>query len=525
MQMQSYVIPRPPVRRALAMSAAIHALVAILAWWRLDSDARKPRYLDIELAPAVPAVEALPEEQIRASAPRERDTDEQVPAATTPSGEGWIVDAGIDAAPVDAARPDAAPPDAAPDAAPLIATLDGGTGDGDGGAEAVATGGDAGTALEPGTGSGSGDVVADSSEAPAEAGRGRESSSNASGEGSGSGIGSGSAEGAGTGLTNDPAVDGAATSPGTAANLLSYFPDGHVVTVLVRFDRLRGTEWTTQIERVLRPLPDYGAMFGDKDARLADKLETIVISSPEPNDPRLTTVIGRTKLGRSALRELLGRAAPVKWTTTTGGLFGQRPPPFPNDTRVFLSPFRGWFVLAPQRDLKGMFRRAPGDPDTIEAVPPVPPWLARIRAIEGETGVDSTGPAMVITMDLGGGRRELGPVNFGLGTSVPLPERLSLAVELDKQGVIVRGNIRFESEAAAIEFQQVAENAQRQVGGSWMFQRLVGPAAARVIQRLQLARGGQRLSYSTSISIADMRTLITLASSHLELRFKRVPSP
>ena len=86
------------------------------------------------------------------------------------------------------------------------------------------------------------------------------------------------------GLTDEPAVAGAPTTAGTAANLLTYFPAGHVVTALIRFDRLRGTEWAIQAERLLRPMPDYQVLFGPRDAKLVDKLETLVISSPRPRD-------------------------------------------------------------------------------------------------------------------------------------------------------------------------------------------------------------------------------------------------
>ena len=46
---------------------------------------------------------------------------------------------------------------------------------------------------------------------------------------------------------------------GTAANLLAYFPPGHVVTALVRFDRLRGTEWAAT-GKVRLCLPDPAAL-------------------------------------------------------------------------------------------------------------------------------------------------------------------------------------------------------------------------------------------------------------------------
>ena len=155
-------------------------------------------------------------------------------------GYGTVIDAGIDA-PVDAppdARPDARPrPDAAPDA-PLVAIADAGADD----AAQVAVADDAGVAVattDVGSGSGSG------------AGSGSGSADVIAMVGSGSGSdGSGSRLGGRIRLrlglaapTPRPRrrVDGAPTTAGTAANLLAYFPAGHVVTAMVRFDRLRGT--------------------------------------------------------------------------------------------------------------------------------------------------------------------------------------------------------------------------------------------------------------------------------------------
>ena len=94
------------------------------------------------------------------------------------------------------------------------------------------------------------------------------------------------------GMDNQPAVDGAPTSAGTAANLLAYFPPGHQITVLIRFDRLRKTEWAEPAAKLFRPMPDYGALFGDRDVPLADQLDTLVISSPKPRDATATTPLG-----------------------------------------------------------------------------------------------------------------------------------------------------------------------------------------------------------------------------------------
>ena len=93
------------------------------------------------------------------------------------------------------------------------------------------------------------------------------------GSGAGSAVGSGGVaaaieQGSGSGVAGmdvQPAVDGPPTSAGTAANLLAYFPTGHQVTALIRFDRLRGTEWAEPAEKLFQPMPDYQALFGARE--------------------------------------------------------------------------------------------------------------------------------------------------------------------------------------------------------------------------------------------------------------------
>ena len=37
-------------------------------------------------------------------------------------------------------------------------------------------------------------------------------------------------------------------------------------------------------ERLLKPMPDYQVLFGASDAKIGDKLDTLVISTPAPKD-------------------------------------------------------------------------------------------------------------------------------------------------------------------------------------------------------------------------------------------------
>ena len=533
--MHPNVIQSPSTALALTVSFLVHAVIAGVCLILVDFD-DKPRVelVDIEVAPPPPEVEALPQEVAR---PWEEATAASADGTMSagplePTGD-FAVDAGIDAppdAPPDAApkkkRPDAKQPDEMIDAGePMVAELDAGIGETDAGdpratspgsgdaGEPLATLGDAGA---PGDAA----IVAVGGDGSAPEGSG----GGAGGEGSAAGGRGEQPPGEGSGVagaTNEPAVDGAPTTAGTAANLLSYFPNGHVVTALIRFDRLRGTEWEAQTERLLRPMPDYRIIFGEADAQIAKKLDTLVISSPSPKDAAATTLVAHTKLARADLRAFLAATSPVTWSTSKGGLLGKRTGKlFPNDKRVFLSPFKGWFLLAQPTDLGALTANAGGNVDTIEATGRLPPWLAGIRTIEAESG-DPRGPALVLTLALGGQKFELGDNDFGLGIrSITAPDRISLAMELVKQGWLVRGNMRFTSDAAATDFITAAESAKQRIADSRALQLAMGKPVARVIANLRFARTGPRVSYTTSISIADARQILAVAAQQLDSYFK-----
>lgn len=576
------------LQRAVLVSIVLHAIFGSAMWVVHPSRAKpEAELVDIELAPVAPKAEALPAEVARDQEDLDGKVDETDPskaASTIPTppeeSSGYAVDAGIDAppdappdatpdapvdakpdAPVDAkpdapvdAKPDAlgepsatdalpvadAPIDARPDATPMItadaeptvptdasptpdadtsttvAIADAGVPEGTGDADVTAALGDAGT-------------IGDATQiATGSAGEGAGSA------GSGAGAGSGSAgnsiamlDGSGSGRpgqTDEPAVDGEPTTAGTAANLLTYFPKGHIVTALIRFDRMRGTEWAAQTERLLRPMPDYQLLFGNKgDAKIVDKLETLVISTPKPKDAAATTLVARTVMSRSALRDFLGASSKVAWSSTKGGVLGTRSGRmYQNDKRVFLSPFRGWFLLAQPTDLPNLLVPAKGNLDSIEATGRLPAWLGNIRSIEDESGgeKDKRGPALVVTLGLGGERIDLTGNDFGLGISkVSTPDRVSLAMELVKQGWLIRGNMRFASDKEAIEFIAIADGVKERVADSRAIQMVLGKQLVRVVANLSFARTGGRVSYATSVSIADARAILAALAQQLDSYF------
>lgn len=494
--------------RALVLSALLHALlwgVGALATGG-GSDRRGPDDLvDIELAPPPPKAETLPKE--KAVAP------ETVAAAPAPPPEpeaaGGPRDAGPDAGPD--ARPDAAPdarprrrrkPDAGPDAA-ADAAVDAGADAGEPDATAYALL-DAGRATDAATDAGT----------------------DAAGDGALASVtDAATSDGGVAALAPEEGLGDTPTSAGTAANLLAYFPKGHLVTVLVRFDRLRNTRWAEPSEAIFAPMPDYRALFGGGKPRLVERFDTLVISSPKPRDPTATILAGRSGMSRRELRELFERqGTPITWSTVSGGALGERTGPrvLPGDPRVVLAPAAGWFFLAAPADLPGLTAPRSGELDTAEATVPLPAWLAAVQTIDREAG-EARGPAVILTVTATRARWKVPDVGLGV-TSVPAPERGTLAMELVKQGFVVRGNVKLASDAEAEELVLAVETARKAIGDSTFLQSVLRRANAyNAVMGLSVKRTGSRVAYATSISIKDAEILMALAGAAVQEYFGKPP--
>jgi hypothetical protein len=132
-----------------------------------------------------------------------------------------------------------------------------------------------------------------------------------------------------------------------------------------------------------------------------------------------------------------------------------------------------------------------------------------------------------MTLALDGSTVSTGPFELAIGIKdVQLPVRVSLAMELVAQGWIARGNMRFKHESQAQAFiTQVQTVQSRILGGASMYEKLVGKAAINMTKNFQFARTGARVSYTTSMSIADMRALFAVAAMQMDARYKTTPVP
>lgn len=318
-------------------------------------------------------------------------------------------------------------------------------------------------------------------------------------------------EGAGDG-TGDP-MAGGPRSAGADANLTSYFPAGHVVTAMIRFDRLRGTPWAPQTEAILAPMPDYQSLIGRRKVSITQLFDTLIISTPEPRNVTATTLVGHASIAGSAARAFIDhRDAPVRWYTGRGGPVGERqssPLVARGDKRVFLIPTPGWVLLSQPEHFGNLLEPAPGDIDSAQAPPSeLPSWLADLPRIEDEAGAAS-GPALLVTI-----AGMLPPSYRAPYVGVlPLPERLTLALEVTQGGFYVRGTMSFPNEQRADAFVAAATKAKDELAESRLFKIMLTQAHAyNAVRGLSLRRNGTRVGYATSISVADSRAMMALAA-------------
>jgi hypothetical protein len=510
--------------RALVISALLHGL-----GWGLGAlassggrHARSIEIVDIELAPAPPKAEILPQEKspvIEAAtstgsapvAPPSRPDDgvavlaDAGADAQADAGADAQADAGIDAG-IDARVRKKRKRDAGPDATP----------------DAAVDGADARDAPDAAD-LGDADLVA-STAVPGDAGADAATTDAATTDAATT---DGATVDGLVALDPEAGLGDTPTSAGTASNLLAYLPKGHLVTALIRFDRLRGTRWAAPAERLLRPMPDYRSLFGGQDTRLVDRFDTLVISSPRPRDPTATTLAGRSSMSRPELRRFFQQqGASVAWSVVAGGALGVRRGgrQIAGDQRLILAPLPGWFFLAPAADLSGLTAPAKGDVDSAMAKARLPAWLQRVQTIESESG-QPWGPALIVTVTATRARWKLPDLGLGV-ESIPAPERATVAMELVKQGWVVRGNVKFASEAEAEEFATSVQTVRQRVADSSLFQSLLKRGnALNAVLGLSVQRTGQRVAYATSLSIKDAQALLAVAATMLDQYFGRTSNP
>jgi hypothetical protein len=217
------------------------------------------------------------------------------------------------------------------------------------------------------------------------------------------------------------------SGPAPTGDLNAYGPKGSRFTVLLRLDRLRGTDYAAPVDALLMRLPDRRDLLEGTDLDLFASFDAVLIATPHPLDPSVTFLAARHHLDEAALRAALGRGARatdriLSWHTEAGRPIGERRArhaagpgaPVTRDERIIVLAAPGLAVVTPPAYRAMLLARpaapkigdgdAGTDPDagTPDGGAPAAlgwaPLLSRIDAEEGLMPPD--GVVMVSAIDI-----------------------------------------------------------------------------------------------------------------------------
>src|SRR5580692_350193 len=149
-------------------------------------------------------------------------------------------------------------------------------------------------------------------------------------------------------------------APAPTGDLAAYGPKGSRLTVLLRLDRLRGTDYVPAVDALLARLPDRRDLLEGTDLDLFQSFDALLIATPHPLDPSVTFLAARHHLDDGGLRAALSRGAKatdrvIAWRTEGGRPVGERHPrrglppgtPPSRDDRIIVLAAPGLAIVTP----------------------------------------------------------------------------------------------------------------------------------------------------------------------------------
>ncbi len=343
------------------------------------------------------------------------------------------------------------------------------------------------------------------------------------------------------------------SAPAPTSDLGAYGPTGSRLTVLLRLDRLRGTDYAAPIDDLLMHLPDRRFLLQGTGLELFTDFDALLVATPNPRDPTVTFVVARHHLEEEALRAALNRGAragerPLTWRVQYGRPVGQRrvrkvepdatlPPGLDaRDDRLVVLAAPKLAVVTPRAYLDLMFKPSPAPNGPGEAAPGgVRPavneaapgsedpqssqragvWanlLTRISADEGLMPPD--GVVLIRAVDMwkpAGTPGDASPVLYGM--EIPQEVKGFIAVEDAAPVLDITGT--FKTEAPARHWETVWPGLQRKLRTN-PFVMLSGFSG--VVARATLVREGDAVRLRLGVSRDEALRLLTFAVQMLTSR-------
>jgi len=323
--------------------------------------------------------------------------------------------------------------------------------------------------------------------------------------------------------------------PAPTSDLNAYGPRGSRLTVLLRLDRLRGTDYVAPVDALLQRLPDRRDLLEGTDLDLFQSFDALLIATPHPLDPTVTFLAARHRLTDVALKAALTRGAratdrAIAWRLESGRPVAERRPHHGSatysaavrDERLIILAAPGLAVVTPPAYRKILLAaRDPAAPDggtpagaegTADGgaapdggVPGSIDWTKMLERIDAEEGlVPADGVAMINAVDIFKTSGGVPPILYGM--EVPAAVNAVIGIDDEQPFLDVQGE--FTDEAPARHWEDEWPTIQRKLRGNPLV--LLGGFSS-LIEQVSLTREGRIVHVHVSASHDEAQRLLALA--------------
>jgi len=317
--------------------------------------------------------------------------------------------------------------------------------------------------------------------------------------------------------------------PAPTSDLAAYGPKGSRLTVLLRLDRLRGTDFVAPVDALLARLPDRRDLMEGTDLDLFRSFDALLIATPHPLDPSVTFLAARHHLDDGGLRAALSRGAKatdrvIAWRSEGGRPVGERHPrrglpagtPPSRDDRIIVLAAPGLAIVTPP-SYRGLLM-APHLPAGQAGAAPdggadggasgAIDWASMLWRIGAEEGLmPPDGALMVSAVDIfkaANGAGGLPPVLYGM----EVPSAVSAVVGFDDDNVFLDVNGEFPTDGPAQHWETEWPTLQHKLSSNPLV--LLG-GFSPLLSHATLTRDGHAVHVHLSATHEETLRLLALA--------------
>jgi hypothetical protein len=335
--------------------------------------------------------------------------------------------------------------------------------------------------------------------------------------------------------------------PAPTSDLGAYGPQGSRLTVLMRLDRLRGTDYAAPVDELLIRLPDRRDFVSGTGLDMFMDFDALLVATPNPLDPSVTFVAVRHRLDDAKVRAALNQAAKGSDHTLTWRTQGGRPVAERRareggaprrDDRLIMLAAPGLTVLTPRAYRALLLAPATppdggvsdsavaaggaGNPDGGGPASPSPlkgGWATLLTRIDAEEGLmPPDGAVMVNAIDIFKSRAPAPgepPVLYGM----PVPAAINAVVGI-ADAPYLDIVAEFKTEGPAGQWETQWPTVQRKLRTNPL---LVLSGFSPLVTRARLEREGRTVRLHLAVSRDETLRLLAMASHFLTGRYGAAP--